>query len=103
MIKLVAIAAFGLSLPAFAEEADENPFYPLVKGPGQEETYYACGVCHSLRIVAMQGLTKVGWEETIDWMIDEQEMEPLEAEERALIVSYLATHYGTDRPNYPAQ
>jgi len=100
MIRLFAAASLLLSLPATAQDEDD-PFALLPAGPGQEETFYACASCHSIKLVVQQGMDAEGWDETIEWMIDEQEMEPLPNEERELIVAYLAKFFGTDRPNYP--
>lgn len=70
----------------------EDEFEGLPPGVGQEETYYACAACHSIRLVIQQGLSREAWDETIVWMVEEQEMEPLEAEERKLILDYLSNH-----------
>ena len=97
---------FGLAfLPALlisGAQAEDDPFgsdWP--EGPGREEAGYLCGACHSLRLVTQQGLSRGDWDETLDWMVEEQEMEPLEPAEHELILSYLATHFGVDhRPRH---
>jgi len=33
----------------------------------------------------------------LTWMVEEQEMEPLEKSDLDLIIRYLATHYGTKK------
>lgn len=100
MIRTFALITILFALPALAQE-DDDPFALLPEGAGQEETFYACASCHSIRLVIQQGMDAEGWSETIDWMIDEQEMDPLPNEERELIVAYLARFFGTDRPNFP--
>ncbi len=35
------------------------------------------------------------------WMVEEQEMEPIDDGALAVILDYLAEHYGPDRPNFP--
>lgn len=75
--------------------ADE--FGGIPRGPGVEETYYACSACHSFKLVAQQGLSRERWDEVLVWMVEEQEMEPLEAEESPLILDYLTKYYGPDR------
>ncbi len=102
MLRPLTIATIMVAASA-AATAEDDPLALLPAGPGQEETFYTCGSCHSIRLVVQQGLTADGWNETIDWMVDEQEMEPLEDDERALIVAYLAKNFGTDRPNFPLQ
>ncbi len=76
------------------EEADE--YGGLPEGLGREEVFYACQACHSLAIVKQQGLDRETWDETLVWMVEEQEMGPLDPEERKLILDYLATHFGRD-------
>lgn len=101
-IAAVALIGWGGLSPAgrAAEQATDDEWQGLPPGPGREEVFYACQACHSLALVKQQGLSKAAWDETITWMIEEQEMEPPEPEERALIVQYLATHYGIDRKRH---
>lgn len=73
----------------------------MVAAPGASETFDACTSCHSERIVAQQGLTREQWDELLDWMVEEQEMEPIEGDARTVILDYLGAHYGPDRPNFP--
>ncbi len=91
-----------LVLPSTEVRSEEDPFgsdWP--QGPGREETGYLCGACHSLRLVTQQGLSRRDWDEALDWMIEEQEMDPLEAEKREVILTYLARHFGVDhRPDH---
>lgn len=97
-----ALALAGaLSLSAAAHAAEEGEWGKLVDGEGAEETYYACTPCHSEMLVVQQGLTRERWDKLIDWMIEEQGMSELDPAEREAILDYLATHYNTDRPNYP--
>lgn len=89
---------------AAAEDSAGSPaedFGQLVLAPGAEETFYACTACHSEMIVAQQGKTREAWDKLFDWMIEEQGMQELDAEERTVILDYLAEHYNTDRPNFP--
>ncbi len=107
MVRAFCLHLFVLALlPALliqGAQAEDDPFgsdWP--EGPGREEAGYLCGACHSLRMVTQQGLSRSDWDETLDWMVEEQEMEPLEGEERELILSYLSEHFGVDhRPSRP--
>lgn len=94
-------AASGEAAAAGEEETAEEDFGQLVVAEGAEETYYTCTACHSEMIIAQQGKTRDGWDEMLDWMIEEQGMPELAAEERETILDYLSTHYNTDRPNFP--
>ena len=73
----------------------------LVAGDGAEETHAYCTACHSERIVAQQGLTREDWEELLEEMVEENGMNPIEGPDLGRVLSYLATHYGPDRPNFP--
>ncbi len=111
-LRFAALFAGALALPAFGAAAEDDPFGPdWPEGPGREEAGYLCGACHSLRLVTQQGLSRSAWDETLDWMVEEQEMDEPEPEERALILSYLSEHFGIDHrpshlgafPNQPVQ
>lgn len=88
----VAIAASGS--PALAEE---DEFGGIPRAPGVEITYYACSSCHSFKLVAQQGLSKERWREVLVWMVEEQEMEPMEPSDFSATLNYLAKFYGPDR------
>lgn len=96
-------ADFGKAQGALAGVVSPEPedFGVMVPAPGASETFDACTACHSERIVAQQGLTRERWDELLDWMVEEHEMEPIEADARATILDYLGAHYGPDRPNFP--
>ena len=66
----------------------------LPGGAGREEVYGLCGACHSLMIVKQQGLSRAAWEETMEWMVEEQGMPELDRETLDLVIDYLAEHYG---------
>jgi hypothetical protein len=70
----------------------------LPAGPGQEETYYACNACHSIRLVTQQRLSRERWDEILGEMVEKQGMPPLPGEERALVLGYLAEHLNPDVP-----
>jgi cytochrome c len=59
--------------------------------------FYTCPACHSLMLVTQQGLSRAVWDETLDWMVQQQKMEPMDPKDRALALDYLATWYGPDR------
>lgn len=83
-------------------EAAADPDLALLPdGIGKQETFDGCASCHSIKLVVQQGLDKDGWLETIDWMVEEQGMDPIENGLAETIADYLATHFGLDRPNFP--
>ncbi|MCG9227784.1 c-type cytochrome [Vibrio diabolicus] len=53
-----------------------------------------CSACHSLHMVTQQGLSRQRWDETLDWMIEEQGMDELPGDDREAILKYLSTYYG---------
>jgi len=80
-----------------AGEPDELAQWGLPLDLGREEVEIYCSACHSLRLVAQQGLTKDDWDELFDWMVEEQEMEEIPVEDRKLVLDYLSKHRGIDR------
>ena len=91
---LAILAAFGGNIPAGV--AQQQDLGNLPPGPGREETFYLCSACHSIRLVTQQGLSRQAWDDTLDWMVEEQGMPKPEKDERALILDYLAEHYGRE-------
>ncbi len=100
---VTALAGWGVLSPVVpaaertASGTGETEEYGgLPEGLGREEVFYGCQACHSLAIVKQQGLDRDSWDETLVWMVEEQGMDPLDPEDRKLILDYLATHYGRD-------
>ncbi len=67
------------------------------KGEGREVTGYSCSVCHSLAIVKQQGLSYDNWDELIEWMVDEQGMDPLPEDKLKSVLGYLSTNFNENR------
>jgi cytochrome c len=75
---------------------DEHDWQGLPPGPGREEVFYTCNVCHSLMLVTQQGMSRDRWDETLQWMIEEQGMSEFEnTEMRDLVLDYLSKHFGS--------
>lgn len=92
---LIAYLASLAGAPAGATAAPAPDFgsdWPA--GPGQLETGRLCDSCHSLAIVKQQGLSRESWDDLLDWMVEEQGMAEQTPDQRALILEYLATHFG---------
>ncbi|KAE9629326.1 c-type cytochrome [Parasedimentitalea maritima] len=96
---------FGAADAADAGDAadEEYEYGILFDAPGVEETFYACSACHSEMIVAQQGLTRDGWEELFEWMVEDQGAAEIDEPNRTIILDYLTAHYGEDRPNFPGK
>ncbi|WP_291296009.1 hypothetical protein [Elioraea sp.] len=89
-------------LPALAaDEAPEDPS-ALPDGDGRDETFYSCTACHSTALIRRSGFTRQQWDDLMDWMVEKQNMNPLEADERKLIVDYLARAFPPRRTRPPA-
>lgn len=71
-------------------------FDPLESGEGVELVAGACSGCHSLHLVTQQGLSRDSWQETLEWMVEEQGMAPLSEEDLRRVLDYLSTHYGLE-------
>lgn len=69
----------------------------LPDGEGAEETYYQCIACHSTEIVKQQRITDHRWDELWSWMVADQGMVEPEPETKALILTYLKTHFSSER------
>jgi len=69
----------------------------LPLGEGREEVEIYCASCHSLKIVTQQGLDREGWDEVIDLMVEEMNMEEMPPEDRKLVLDYLAEHIDIER------
>ena len=76
---------------------EDDEYQGLPPGKGRDETLGICAACHSIKLVAQQGLSRSSWEEVFEYMVDEHEMPELEPEDHKLILDYLTKFYGTER------
>jgi len=70
----------------------------LPERDGRNETFAVCSACHSMRLVAQQGLDRDSWDETLDWMTEEQGMAELPTSLREQILNYLVWAFPVERP-----
>ncbi|UCD69332.1 MAG: c-type cytochrome [Betaproteobacteria bacterium] len=91
-------AASGLADGGLAgAEDDPEKWQGLPPGLGREDVFYRCKACHSLMIVKQQGLSRAAWDESLEWMVEEQGMTPIEeAVTRNRILDYLSAHFGRE-------
>ena len=94
-LRLAVAGAFVL-LAAPASADSDIDYDGLPPGKGRDDVYSFCAACHSAKLVAQQGLTRESWDETLDWMIEEQGMVELDAEMRTIILNYLSTYLNID-------
>jgi len=71
---------------------DESP-EEFVAGPGRDDTFYACTACHNFKLVAAQGLSRAGWEDSINLMVRRHSMPPPDDKDRKTILDYLEAAY----------
>ncbi len=77
---------------------DTEDYAGLPPGPGREEVFYNCQACHSLMLVLQQRLSREDWDETLVWMVEEQDMPQPDPEERKIILDYLGTYLSDKTP-----
>ncbi|PVH27287.1 cytochrome C-552 [Pararhodobacter oceanensis] len=82
---------------ASAEVLPNPEFGNLPDAEGVEETFYQCVACHSTAIILQQSLTDARWDYLWTWMIEEQGMFEPEDEIRDEILTYLKTHFSSER------
>lgn len=90
---LVAPAAAQTSFTPRDESPDE-----FVAGKGRDETFYACTACHGFKLVAQQGLSRAGWEDSLNLMVRRHNMPPLGPAERETVLNYLEAAYPPRAP-----
>ena len=89
-----AALVFGWAAGAASDGPDE--YFGLPEDAGRKEVMTFCGACHSLKLVAQEGLTRAQWAELLMSMYQDYEMEPLEAEDARLVLDYLGRHVGPE-------
>lgn len=80
--------------PAPAIAADETSFV-LAEGAGRDRVQAMCSMCHSLDYIVLNSpfQDRTAWEKTVRKMVTVMGA-PLADEDVAVIVNYLAGHYG---------
>lgn len=76
--------------PAVQANPDNETPNSLPPGEGRDDTFHACTACHSTALIRRSGLSRAAWDGLMDWMVEKQNMTPLDAAQRTLIVDYLA-------------
>lgn len=85
----------GLEAPPVAGVAT---FGGLPEANGREEVFFACSTCHSIKLVLQQRLSRDDWDETLEWMVEEQGMPPLDSDRRERVLDYLGGVLGPEAP-----
>jgi hypothetical protein len=100
LVRIASSAALAAFL--FQSSAKAQDDYDLLPdGVGKDMVYALCSGCHSIRLVAQQGLSPKRWEKMLDWMVEEQGMAELDAETHDVVMDYLTNNLNTDhRPSW---
>jgi hypothetical protein len=89
--------ATAIAQPTTFTPRDESP-EEFAAGPGRDETFYACTACHNFKLVAAQGLSRAGWDDSINLMIRRHNMPPPDLKDREVLLNYLETAYPPRAP-----
>jgi mono/diheme cytochrome c family protein len=100
--RLAPALAFAVLLGGRIAAAAESSPESLPEGEGREQTFYACTACHGFALVAQQGMTRERWDETLTLMVVRNNMPPLDEEERARVLDYLAKAFPPRRRGRPS-
>ena len=94
-VRGVVLSAF-LVAPVLAAGADETNLR-LAEGTGLTQVQANCSMCHSLDYILMNSpfQDKAGWEKTVNKMVKVMGA-PLPADDIAVVVAYLVSHYGNE-------
>ncbi|MHA1522893.1 MAG: hypothetical protein ACTSY1_00650 [Alphaproteobacteria bacterium] len=86
----MALVGFLVSVQPSVGDVHELTILGFPEESGRDEVEAYCSACHSLKLVIQQGLSRQDWDELMVWMVEEQEMEEIEAQDRMLVLDYLA-------------
>jgi competence protein ComEA len=89
--KIIGIAILTASLTACAAIAAPPPAKQLPDGPGKDVVERVCSACHGAEMVMTKRLTKDGWTQVVEDMI--QRGAQGSDDDFAQIVDYLSAHF----------
>jgi hypothetical protein len=76
------------------DEAPEN--FP--DRPGRDDTFYACTACHNFKLIAAQGLSRAGWDDSIALMVQRHGMPALDDKDKKVVLDYLEAAFPPRAP-----
>lgn len=97
MARASSAGALMAGTPGAAATPTDPEFGDLPISEGMEETFYLCSACHSTAIIRQQHVSDARWDYLWNWMIEEQGMPEQTPERRELILSYLKSHFSSER------
>jgi len=98
---LLAVLVLPFAHPAAAQQQftprDEAP-ESFPDRPGRDDTFYACTACHNFKLVAAQGLSRAGWDDSIALMVQRHGMPALDDKDKKVVLDYLETAFPPRAP-----
>jgi hypothetical protein len=85
----LALPASDSSAQSRRERPPEEQPEQYPDGPNREETFYFCTACHGFKIVAQQGMSRIRWNETFDFMVTRHNMPDVQGADRDRMLDYL--------------
>ncbi|MFU0506348.1 hypothetical protein [Pseudaminobacter sp. NGMCC 1.201702] len=95
-LRIATTAAVLLSATTAFSQDDSPESMPDF--PGRDETFGYCVGCHSIKVVARQGMDRNRWDETLTWMTQKHNMFEPDADTRKVLLDYLAQAYPPKDP-----
>jgi hypothetical protein len=66
--------------------------------PGRDDTFYACTACHNFKLIAAQGLSRAGWDDSIALMVQRHGMPALDDKDKKIVLDYLEAAFPPRAP-----
>lgn len=99
-LSLVA-ASFLVATAALAQTQftprDETP-EQFPAAAGRDDAFYACTACHNFKLIAAQGLSRAGWNDSIALMVTKHGMPALDEKDQKIVLDYLETAFPPRAP-----
>lgn len=73
--------------------SETDDYWGLPREGAYELVAGYCSACHSLQIVMQQRASRERWRSMLKWMVEEQNMPPLDPQEYEQILDYLTEHF----------
>jgi len=99
---LLAVLALPFAQPAAAQSPQFTPRDEAPESfpdrPGRDDTFYACTACHNFKLIAAQGLSRAGWDDSIALMVQRHGMPALDDKDKKVVLDYLEAAFPPRAP-----
>ena len=89
VLSCVALSLIGCSKDEGAQPSPAVPVGATEAAPGEALVQKQCATCHTIKRIDAANLDRVGWERTVDQMIDKGAR--LNEAERKIVIDYLSS------------